>query len=200
MALYTAGIVDDRELIERCVKRAGGAWEEFLSRYRPVLERAAAASLARVLGSASADDVEAVIEAALVRIVQDDYAALRGFGGRSSLAGYLRAIATHVALNHVRGERRKGWLRFRPLEAAPERSTEESSAFEEVEASEARVAELRRALDRLPSRDRLILKLFHLDGASYKEIGRVLDMPVNAVSPTLSRAREKLRVLMEPER
>jgi RNA polymerase sigma-70 factor (ECF subfamily) len=147
------------------------------------------------MGAARDDDVEAVVEAALLALVKDNQAVLRAFSGRSSLGGYLQAIAAKIALNHMRGERRKGWLRFRPLDAeidAPAPALEEEDP--------ARIAGLRRGLQELPPRDRLILKLFHLDGASYREIAPVLGISFNAVSPALIRAREKLRALMQRER
>jgi len=182
----------ERELIARCVRRVPGAWEEFLDRFRGALERSARATLLRVLGSASEDDIETVVESALLGLVKEGHAALRAFGGRSSLGGYLQAIAAKIALNHVRGERRKGWLRFRPLEA-----TADTPAPEPSEEDPERLAQLRRALEQLPPRDRLILKLFHLDGAGYKEIAPLLGISPNAVSPALIRARAKLRALLE---
>jgi len=185
---------DDAELLARCLRRGPGAWEDFLRQHRPVMERAARATLLRALGSAPEDDVEAVVEAALLAIVKDDHAALRSFTGRCSLAGYLQAITSKVGLNHVRGERRKGWLKFRPLDLEAEAPAPE---FQE---DPARLAALRRALAELPPRDRLILELFHLDGASYREIAPLLKVSFNAVSPALIRAREKLRALLQRER
>ena len=186
----------DRELLDRCIAGAPGAWEEFLLRFRPVLRRTAAATLQRALGSAAEDDVEAVVEAVLIAVVKDGSAALRAFAGRSSLAGYLRAVAAKNALNHLRSEKRKGWLRFRPLEASPE----PVAAEPETASDPAQLAKLRQVFELLPPRDRLLLKLFHLDGTSYREIARLLGIPVNTVSPTLIRAREKLRVLMADSR
>ena len=185
----------DADLLARCAKRDSPAWEEFLARYRDTIERAARATLLRVIGSVREDDLEAVVESTLLALIKDDRAALRSFSGRCSLAGYLQAITTKIALNHVRGERRKGWLRFRPLEAvadvpAPAPSEEDPQ----------RAAFLHRAMEKLPPRDRLILKLFHLDGASYREIAPFLGVSFNAVSPALIRAREKLRALLEAAR
>ncbi|MBI2921485.1 MAG: sigma-70 family RNA polymerase sigma factor [Planctomycetes bacterium] len=182
--------MDDRDLLDRCLRRAPGAWEEFLRLHRGGIEAAARAALARAVGPVSMDDVEAVVEGVLLALVKDDHAALRRFAGESTLGGYLRAIATKVALNHVRTEMRKGWLRFKPLEEVAEPMAP-GVADEEAPGSEA----VKAALDALPARDRLILKLFHFDGASYKEIARVMGIPMNAVSPTLIRARKKLRVL-----
>jgi RNA polymerase sigma-70 factor (ECF subfamily) len=190
-----AGVLDEADLLARCLRRGPGAWEAFLRQYRPVLERAARATLLRAVGAAREDDVETVVEAALLALVMDDHAALRSFSGRSSLAGYLHAIASKIALNHVRGERRKGWLRFRPLDLEAEGPVPE---FQDVDPE--RLAALRAALKGLPPRDRLILELFHLDGASYKEIAPLLGISFNAVSPALIRAREKLRALMASQR
>ena len=182
--------MDERGLIDRCVAKAPGAWEEFLREFRAGIESAARAALRRAVGPVGDDDVEAVVENTLYSLLRDDSSALRAFEGRSTLGAYLRAIATKVALNHLRTEKRKGWLRFRPLEDAPE-PIAPGVADEEAPRSES----VRAALSRLPARDRLILKLFHFDGASYKEIARLLAIPMNAVSPTLIRARNKLRVL-----
>lgn len=187
---------DEAELLDRCLKGRPGAWQDFLDRYRGVLERAAQAVLKRVVGAVSQDDLEAVVEAALFNLVKDDNHALRAFAGRSTLAGYLQAITTRVALNHLRTERRKGWLRFRPLD-----SVAETPAAEPTETADPRrLAELRAALEKLPSRDRLLLTLFHFDGAGYKEIAALTGLSVNAVSPALIRARQRIRALMGPDR
>jgi RNA polymerase sigma-70 factor (ECF subfamily) len=186
----------EAEFLDRCVRGEAAAWQEFLGRYRPVLERAGRATLLRVLGSVRDDDVEAVVEAALLGIVKDGFAVLRSFAGRCTFTGYLQAITTRIALNHCRTERRKGWLRFRPLEASFDRPVEEPSP----ETDPQLLSDLSQALKQLPPRDQLILKLFHLDGAQYKEIAALLGLSPNAVSPALIRARQKLRALMEKER
>jgi RNA polymerase sigma-70 factor (ECF subfamily) len=188
-------VLGEAELLARCLRRSPGAWEDFLRQYRPVLERAARSTLLRAVGASREDDVETVVEAALLALVMDDHAALRSFSGRSTLGGYLHAIASKIALNHVRGERRKGWLRFRPLDLEAEGPVPEFR-MEDPE----RLGALCGALRELPPRDRLLLELFHLDGASYKEIAPLAGISFNAVSPALIRARERLRVLLPRER
>jgi RNA polymerase sigma-70 factor (ECF subfamily) len=187
---------DETDLLARCIRGIPSAWEEFLARYRAVLERAARATLLRVIGAVREDDLEAVVEATLLGIVKDGFAALRAFAGRSSLEGYLQAITTKVALNHLRSERRKGWLRFRPLEAAADVPAAEPTATVDPQ----RLAALQKALEQLPPRDQLILKLFHLDGAGYKEIAALLGLSLNAVSPALIRARQKIHALLKGDR
>jgi RNA polymerase sigma-70 factor (ECF subfamily) len=180
----------ERELVHRCLRREPGAWEEFLATYRDALAGAAGAVLRRATGSAREEDVEAAVQAALVVLLENNSEVLRSWQGRASLATFLRVIATRVTLNLVRTEARRGSLRFRPLDAAGDPEAPAPLVEEPPD-----VAGLRAAMDRLPSRDRLILKLFHLDGATYRQIAALLGIPLNAVSPTLLRAREKLRVL-----
>lgn len=176
----------DRDLVQRCLRREPGAWEELVATQRDAMAGAAGAALARAKGAAGGEEVESAVQAALVTLVEKDFASLRAWQGRASLSTYLRVIAARVALNLVRSEKRR---RFRPLEAAGDPAAP-------LQEEPADVAGLRAAMDRLPARDRLALKLFHLDGASYRQVAAVLGIPMNAVSPTLIRAREKLRVLM----
>ncbi|MBI2923371.1 MAG: sigma-70 family RNA polymerase sigma factor [Planctomycetes bacterium] len=181
--------MSDRALVARCLDKAPGAWEEFLAIHRGTLASAAGAALLRAQGSAPRADVDNAVQAALVELLRDGNAALRAWQGRASLAGYLRVIASRVALNQVRGELRKGFLRFRPLDGAPEPAAPEAGDAADVEA-------LRAAMERLPAREKLILSLFHFDGATYAQIARVMGIPAGSVAPTLMRAREKLRGLI----
>ena len=186
----------ENDLLARCIRRSPGAWEEFLDRFRDVLGRAARITLLRVVGTAPEDDIEAVVESTLLSLMKDDFGSLRSFAGRSSLEGYLAAITAKVALNHLRTERRKGWLRVRPLDASFDAPAPEPEQPRDPEALD----RLRRAMEQLPPRDQLILKLFHLDGAGYKEIAAVTGLSVNAVSPALLRARHRIRALLQKDR
>ncbi|MCC6738054.1 MAG: sigma-70 family RNA polymerase sigma factor [Planctomycetia bacterium] len=185
----------DRDLVHRCLRREPGAWEEFLATHREAMAGAAGAALRRATGAARPDEVEAAVQATLVALLDSDAATLRTWQGRASLATWLRVVATRVALNLARTEKRRGSLRFRPLDHAGDPEAPAPVGEEPPD-----LAGLKAAMDRLGARDRLILKLFHLDGATYRQVSAVLGIPVNAVGPTLLRAREKLRVLLGPGR
>ena len=57
--------------------------------------------------------------------------------------------------------------------------------------------DLERAIARLPEEQRSVLLLVCMEGLSYDEVARVLAVPVGTVMSRLSRARERIRVLME---
>lgn len=184
--------MDEFELVGRLARGETEAWEYFLTRYGPAVTDAARFTLHRVLGTVRAEDADNVVQAVLLALCEKGFHRLRLFQGRSSLKTWLTSVTCRFALNYVRTERRKGSLRLAPLdETAPLRApapTPAAAADEEW---------LQGAIARLPPRERLVLRLYHLDGLSYKEIAAVLRVPVNSVSPLLSRARENLRRLAE---
>lgn len=53
------------------------------------------------------------------------------------------------------------------------------------------------ALDQLPEEQKSILLLVGVEDLSYEEVARVLGMPLGTVMSRLSRARQKLRTLMD---
>jgi RNA polymerase sigma-70 factor (ECF subfamily) len=58
------------------------------------------------------------------------------------------------------------------------------------------VRDLDRAIARLPADQRSVLLLVTLEEMSYEEVARTLGIPIGTVMSRLSRAREKLRLLM----
>ena len=59
------------------------------------------------------------------------------------------------------------------------------------------VRDLARSLQTLPEERRRLLLLIALEGLSYRDVARLLDMPVGTVMSRLSRTRDALRRLME---
>ena len=183
--------MDERELIARCVRGEARAWERLVDAYGGAVLDAARFTLRRVLGGVKDEDADNVTQAVFAALCDKDFHRLKLFQGRSSLRTWLTSVTTRFALNYIRGEKRKGSLKYVALDdAAAELPDRERALLPGADEDRER---LYAALERVPSRERLILKLFHFDGLSYKAIADVLKMPVNSISPLLTRARESLR-------
>ena len=53
--------------------------------------------------------------------------------------------------------------------------------------------EVERLLEDLEVHEAQVVRLYHIEGKSYREISTATGMPENSVGPMLSRAREKMR-------
>jgi RNA polymerase sigma-70 factor (ECF subfamily) len=51
-------------------------------------------------------------------------------------------------------------------------------------------------MDNLTGPEAEVVRLYHLEGKSYREISSAIGIPENSIGPTLSRARAKLRQTM----
>lgn len=178
----------DRQLIERCLRHESGAWNDFVDRYMGLIYHVihhVAHSRSLLLSEADVEDVAAEI---FLAIVDDDYAVLRRFAGKSSLPTYLTVIARRVCVTEAIKRARAAKLGHSTAHRAAV-DNEDDGAFEPVLAAD----EVRRILDDLPEREADVIRLYHLKSLNYREIGKQLGIPENSVGPILARAREHAR-------
>ncbi|MHB8862087.1 MAG: RNA polymerase sigma factor, partial [Pirellulaceae bacterium] len=79
----------DRKLLQRCLDRTPGAWEDFVDRFLGLVVHVihhTSQSRSVLPTPADVDDLAGEV---FLAIVQDDFATLRHFRGESSLATYL---------------------------------------------------------------------------------------------------------------
>ena len=125
---------------------------------------------------------------------------------RCGIAGVRRQIIVgHVCRRdrHPHGATR-GFARRRLI--APGRAQPSLSELTEDESAASPVNQLIHAeqqqrvhvlLQRLPEKQRDVVRLFHLQGQSYVQISEQLSMPIGSIGPTLRRAEAKLREWLE---
>lgn len=175
----------DRNLIQRCLARKPKAWQNFVDRYMGlvvhVINHTAQCRSYR-LTAEDRDDLAAEVFLALVR---DDFAVLRRFRGQSSLATYLTVIARRVVVRQLLNRKTTAPLSERELAAA----THDPSPLEQTADRE----QVEQLLDKLDGTEATVVRMYHLEGKSYREISHAVGMSENSVGPTLSRARSKMR-------
>ncbi|NIL98632.1 MAG: sigma-70 family RNA polymerase sigma factor [Planctomycetales bacterium] len=178
----------DRSLLERCVARQTGSWNEFVDRFMGlVIHVIHHAVQARSLQITAADEEDLAAEV-LLEIIANDFAVLRQFRGQSSLATYLAVIARRVVIRELLHRFGRG----RPTAGDGEMAevSDPSRAAQDVLSDREQVERL---LEELEGAEADVVRLYHLEGKSYYEISMATGMPENSIGPLLSRAREKLR-------
>ncbi len=102
-------------------------------------------------------------------------------------------ILHNLAINRLRQSARRG--PHQPLDAVGEDVLSQSAAQEHG----LRHQDLMGALDELPHEQRSVLLLVAVEDMTYAEVATVLDVPIGTVMSRLSRARDKLLRLLEPD-
>lgn len=123
-------------------------------------------------------------------LVQDTleraWAKLHLYRRGTDLRAWLFTVMHNVHVNRVRATRPTDMLEDEMPELA-QRAAQGDGLL---------VRDLERAIARLPAEQRAVLLLVTLEDMSYEEVARALAIPIGTVMSRLSRAREKLRLLM----
>jgi RNA polymerase sigma-70 factor, ECF subfamily len=180
----------DRNLLERCLQRKPRAWEDFADRFLGlvvhVVNHTARARSIR-LTTADRDDLCAEV---FLAIIKNDFAVLRNFRGRSSLATYLTVVARRIVVRELLARMTTARLgegsSAHPAQGIPD---PHPSAEERLGDQE----EVERLLGGLQGTEAQVVRMYHLEGKSYHEISLTVGMPENSIGPILSRARNKMR-------
>lgn len=178
----------DRLLLDRCLQNAPRAWEDFVDRFVGLVihvVRHTAASRSIDLDAARRDDLAAEV---FLKLLENDSAILRRFRRRCSLATYLAVVSRRIVARRLHSDR---------LTSASAQSVDGSTAAASHNGHfEDRIDDrehVERLLSRLDPQDAHIVRMYHLEGKSYRDISRAIGISENSIGPTLSRARQKLR-------
>lgn len=112
------------------------------------------------------------------------YQSLRSIESASHLIYWLRRVTVHRCIDQGRRRRNR---RETDLEGMPEPAAEGATS------DPALLGKLRRTLNALPERQRMVVILRYQEELGPAEIAELLRMPVNTVKSTLHRSLEELR-------
>lgn len=168
--------------------------EAFRAGDRRAFEKIVRAHRQRIFGvcyryTANREDAEDLVQEVLLRA----YRGLSGFRGEAQLKTWLYRIAANTCLSFVAGSRRPAAVAL-PGEL-PDPAPSES---ERLEAREVRDG-VRRAVTKLPDRQRMTLVLRAYEELSYREIADVMDCPVGTAKANFFFALKNLKKLLEQQ-
>lgn len=107
----------------------------------------------------------------------------------TKLDAWLLTIMHNLFVNQIKSRQRQLTDSLEVLPVEPAQRAMQSDALE--------VRDLHSALAALPYEQRSVLLLVSLDERSYEETASILDIPVGTVMSRLSRARDRLRQLLD---
>lgn len=175
----------DEELIERTLSGERDAFATLISRYQDRLYNTA------VLIVRDTEEAKDIVQETFLQA----FASLSQFRQSSRFYTWLYQIAFNIAVGVLR--RRKRTI---PAERLPETTWENlASRGESPEESQTRRESVRMiwtAINRLPIEYRGPVILREIEGASYEQIAKIVEIPVGTVRSRLYRARLMLREMI----
>ena len=185
-------LLDDRALVEACLKGDSGAWEALIKRYKRLIY-----SIPIKIGFSPIDAAD-VFQSVCVRMLER-LSTLRDHGKISS---WLMTTTTRECWRVAAHQRRE---KQSPVyDEAYERDLLDNLAAAEPLADQQRIAfereqVVREALAKLAERCRTLVTLlfYHKEELSYGEIAGRLGIPLNSLGPTRARCLKKLKKLLE---
>lgn len=173
--------LSDLQIIQRITAGDSGAFATFEGRYRQRLT-----GFLKSRQQLSQEEAEDVTQDVFATLLTNDYSALRGFQGRSSLYTWLCTIGLRRC---YRTQQRQPQIVDAADNATPE-------PFADTTASEVVATQVRQAMKALPEQFRMPLMLHHFGGLEYHEIAELLGVPGNTVATRICRAKRRLREIL----
>ena len=182
------------ELIERCIKKDGSAWEEFIRKYQSLVRKAVYYRLHNVLRN----DVDDIVQEVFLTLWKDDK--LSSLRDVSRLKGWLAIVTINLTVSYSNLPYKR-WNMTRSIHERP--SNAKAITFEDLVTSSqpdpARCAEIKetiscveKRIDTLKMKERTALKLHTYDGQTQKDIASIMNIPANTAASLIRRA--KIRV------
>jgi RNA polymerase sigma-70 factor (ECF subfamily) len=131
------------------------------------------------------DSAEDIAQEVFVKV----YSALSSFRGEAELGTWIYRIATNLSLNHVKQHKRRA---ERTVDVMDTAATSLASHDNHAEESDRR-AHIERALHELPTLQRAVVILRHLDGLSTRQVSHILKCSEGTVKTHLFRGLKKMR-------
>ncbi len=180
----------DRNLLDRCLQRKPRAWEDLVDRFIGLIIHVVGHTAQARSIRLTPEDRDDLCAEVFLNIIKDDFAILHRFRGQSSLATYLTVVARRIVV-----KRMLGWKTTAPLGNGGEGQAAANIADPQPEPEQrlSNQEEVERLLDGLEDTEAKVVRMYHLEGKSYQEIGAAVGMSENSIGPILSRARTKMR-------
>lgn len=174
---------DERDLIERAKEGSDGAFRSLVERHM----RGAYDIAYHFVGCH--DDAQDVAQEAFVRA----HRGLSSFRGDAEFGTWLYRIVTNLSMNRIRQKKSRARFEVRSDELPPGLLGTDVSAAAQPDLT----GHIETALHELPTLQRAVVMLRHLNGLSTREVGAILNCSEGSVKTHLHRGLKKMRKLLD---
>lgn len=177
--------MNERELIELCLKKDKKAWGLFVQKYSGLVYWAIGKRLAASNFKRGESEVEDIFQEVFLSVLKGNN--LTQIKDPKFIPGWLAMVASHKTVDFMRREiNRQEELTF-------DGQVFQSNAFVRDIAGREISYVVGEVINTLSDKERVIISLNLLRERTHREISQIVGAPINTVSTVIARAKEKLR-------
>lgn len=179
--------MNDLALVKRVLDNEPGSFDELVQSHQRLVWQV----ISRLVQNK--DDTLELSQEVFLQV----YYKLEQFKGDSSLATWIGRIAYNFGIRFIQKQGRAPAVDEKyPVEQEGDKHTGQLEGLQQKDVKEV----LNRALKQLSSEQRTIIRLYHFNDMTTLEIAEICNMAQGTVKSHLSRARERLKTLLESRR
>jgi RNA polymerase sigma factor (sigma-70 family) len=187
----------DRQLLSKCFSADRKASETLVRRFSDLVYRSIQYTLITKQVPFTTDDLADLHNTVFLRLFENGCKKLRQYRGDNgcSIASWIRVIAVRIVVDHIRKrgiDSIAGQKKRLPLEELPELRADEDEFGTQIEKDE-QGRLLQEGIQRLPSRDRLFIKLHFDQGLSIAEAAETMQISIGNAYTLKHRAIQRLK-------
>ncbi len=188
---------NDRYLVEACIRRDLESWSNLVKKYSPLVYISVENRLKKYGIDAARHDIEDIKQNIFADIWKNNK--LSSVTGRDDISYWFAIVSGNAAMEYFRSraarQARKTVSLFNKIEEkelGELLSSEALSPKGELARAETE-GKIDEAIESLPEKEKLMIKLYLIHDKKYHEIAAILGVPKGTVSSYIKRAREKLK-------
>ena len=182
----------ESELLEGCVSGDKESWTLFVKHYNKLIYHSIYKTL-RVNGQpTNPDDINDLFQEVFTAFCENNCKKLRAFDPNRGvkLSSWLRMITVRMTIDHLRKSKPAASLDALPVEPSQAGGQEGLLDEESMEL-------LRKVIEQLSTKDKLLIELFYMKELPPEEIAQILKISTGALYTRKNRILEKMRKIAE---
>ncbi len=175
-------------LVRKCIKKDSNAWDKLAGAITPLMASIIRSTFFRLGFNYQNSDIENIIQDILLSIWEKNK--LATITNTENAVPWICTLASHTTSNYIRAIKP-----FDRAKASPLSESLKSPCLDPPQEilNRKMQEDIERALNLLNVKENIIIKLYVLYNKSYKDISRILNMPIGTVLVYARRARIKLK-------
>jgi RNA polymerase sigma-70 factor (ECF subfamily) len=177
--------LSDADLVSQCINGSNSAFEEIVRRYKKLVYSVVYKMIS------DKEEVNDISQEVFIRL----YKSLERYNPEYKMSTWIVKITSNLCLDTLRKKKQDTVTLDDAIGVSSNTDTPEQ-AFINNQKTEL----IRRAINELPEKYKILIVLFHNKGMSYEEMTKVLNEPMSIIKNRLYRARLMLREKLEEAR